>query len=342
MRPGKGREHIRFLAHRERGDLYVIPQDAQPLLQSGKLDRRLFDVTGLIRSGYHDDVRDNLPLIVTYQPGAAHRAAGTFNATGARITRELPAIGGAAMTAAKDEATDLWTTIAGTGQSARANTAGGIDRIWLDGKRQPALDQSVSQIGAPAAHQAGFTGRGVRVAVLDSGVDSQHPDLVGKVAQARNFTEEPEAADVVGHGTHVASTIAGTGAASGGRIPGMAPDAVLLDGKVCEVDGCPDSAILAGMQWAAVEQRATVVNLSLGGPDGPEIDPLEEAVNTLTAQTGTLFVIAAGNAGGDRTVGSPGERRGRVDRRCGGPQRRTCAISPVGGHGSATTGSNPT
>jgi subtilisin family serine protease len=61
------------------------------------------------------------------------------------------------------------------------------------------------------------------------------------------------------------------------------------------------------MEWAATEVKAKVVNLSLGGTDTPVIDPLEEAVNRLTAQTGTLFVIAAGNDGPtERTVGSPG------------------------------------
>ena len=104
----------------------------------------------------------------------------------------------------------------------------------------------------------------------------------------------------------MASTIAGSGAASGGKYRGVAPDATLLDGKVCEDNGCADSAILAGMQWAAVEKQAAVVNLSLGGSDTPEVDPLEEAVQTLTAQTGTLFVIAAGNDGTDGSVGSPG------------------------------------
>ncbi len=142
--------------------------------------------------------------------------------------------------------------------------------------------------------------------MLDTGVDTTHPDLASQVAERKNFTTE-QGLDVVGHGTHVASTIAGTGAASDGKYKGVAPDAKLYDGKVCGLDGCPESAILAGMEWAATEVKAGVVNLSLGGTDTPEIDPLEEAVNRLTAQTGSLFVIAAGNEGdGEETVGSPG------------------------------------
>ncbi|GAB3954000.1 S8 family serine peptidase [Micromonospora vulcania] len=161
------------------------------------------------------------------------------------------------------------------------------------------------QIGAPAAYQAGFTGQGVRVAVLDTGVDAGHPDLAGRIAESHNFTEATETGDTVGHGTHVASIIAGSGAASGGKYRGVAPDATLLAGKVCEDQGCSESAILAGMQWAAVDVHADVINMSLGGSDTPEVDPLEAAVESLTAQTGALFVISAGNAGTDGSVGSP-------------------------------------
>ncbi|WP_376771488.1 S8 family serine peptidase [Micromonospora polyrhachis] len=306
VQPAKGREHVKFLVDQDRDSLYVVPQDAQRLVRDGRLDRRLFDVRRLLRDGYHDAARDSLPLIVTYRVGAARQAGATFGAAGAKLGRDLPAVGGAAVTVGKDTATRFWGA-ATTGSAAmRTDTTGGIDRIWLDGKRQVLLEHSVPQIGAPAAHEAGLTGRGVTVAVLDTGIDGGHPDLVGRVAESRNFSEAPEDGDTVGHGTHVASIIAGSGAASGGRYRGVAPDATLLAGKVCESTYCTDSAILAGMQWAAAEKRATLVNLSLGGMDTPEIDPLEQAVETLTAQTGTLFVIAAGNDGGEGTVGSPG------------------------------------
>ncbi|MGW0436327.1 S8 family serine peptidase [Micromonospora sp. NPDC003197] len=306
VQPAKGREDVRFFVNRERDAVYVIPQDAQRLVRDGKLDRRLFDVRGLVRDGYHDAARDSLPLIVTSRSGVAGRAAATVSAAGAEVTRDLPTVGGAAVTVGKSRASQFWAAVATGPAAARTDVSGGISRIWLDGKRKVSLEHSVPQIGAPAAYQAGFTGRGITVAVLDTGVDVEHPDLAGRVTESRNFSEAPDAGDEVGHGTHVASTIAGSGAASGGKYRGVAPDATLLSGKVCESFFCTDSAILAGMQWAAVEKRATVVNLSLGGMDSPEIDPLEEAVNTLTAQTGTLFVIAAGNDGAEGTVGSPG------------------------------------
>ena len=260
--------------------------------------------------------------------GSARRAAAAL--PGTRVTRDLPAIRGAALATGKSSLGAVWATVATGSAGARLDAAGGVERIWLDGRRRVTLDHSVPQIGAPAAWAAGFTGKGVTVAVLDTGVDATHPDLAGKVAEARNFTEAPDARDTVGHGTHVASTIAGTGAASGGKYRGVAPDATLLDGKVCEDYGCTDSAILAGMQWAAVDKKAAVVNMSLSGWDTPEVDPLEEAVQTLTAQTGTLFVLAAGNDGSDGSVGSPASADAGARRRRGGPRRRAGRILQPG------------
>ncbi len=273
----------------------MIPSDVQQALSGGKLDRRLFDVAGLVKAGYDDKSSKTIPVLVTYQ-GKAKRAA----LTGATVTRQLPSINGAAVKVDKQNATAFLNA---TGAKTRS---AGFDKIWLDGKRQISLDQSVPQIGGPVAWQAGYTGKGVSVAVLDTGVDATHPDLATQIAGAKNFTTEPDG-DPVGHGTHVASTIAGTAAASAGKYKGVAPDAKIYDGKICEIWGCDESAILAGMDWASTELKAKIVNLSLGGQDTPEIDPVEEAVNRLTAQNGTLFVISAGNAGpGDATVGSPG------------------------------------
>ncbi|GAA1600699.1 S8 family serine peptidase [Kribbella hippodromi] len=290
VQPGAGRTKLAFGTYRTKDHLYVVPSDVRRDVSSGKLDRRLFDVTGLIAAGYDDKATATLPLIVAYGTGARTRAA----IPGATIARTLPVIGGAALKLSKKSATKFLP-------------AGGFAKVWLDGKRHVTLDQSVPQIGAPTAWKAGYTGKGVPVVVLDTGIDKSHPDLAAQVVGAKNFTSAPDG-DHFGHGTHVASTIAGTAAASNGKYKGVAPGARLYDGKVCDDGGgCEDSAILAGMEWAATTIKAKVVNLSLGGTDTPGVDPLEEAVNRLTAKTGTLFVIAAGNDGpGERTVGSPG------------------------------------
>jgi hypothetical protein len=312
VRRGPGRENIRFSTTRRDGHVSVIPSDAAPLLQAGRVDPRLFDVTTLVEFGY-DDRRADLPLIVS---------GGNL-----RATRTLPG-GLSAVRADRNGAT--WTTLTGATTARR----GAATKIWLDGLMQPTLETSVPQIGAPAAWQAGYDGKGTTVAVLDTGIDGAHPDLAGRVTTAQNFTEgEEDDRDQVGHGTHVAATIAGK--------QGVAPGATLLSGKVCVLYGCAESWMLAGMQWAA-EQGADVVNMSIGGPDSPGLDPMEEAVQSLTEQYGTLFVIAAGNSGqrGDRTVESPGSADsaltvGAVDKRDGlavfssrGPRVGDSALKP--------------
>ncbi|NUW35986.1 S8 family serine peptidase [Nonomuraea sp. SMC257] len=295
VEPGEGREKVTFLTDVARGRLRVLPSDAAPLVRAGRLDPRLFDVTGLLELGY-DDSRQELPLLVTGAPtGAPTGASGPAPAVRAMSGfRPLDAVRGFAVRQRRADAARTWQPL-----------AGGTGKVWLDGRRQITLDVSVKQVGAPQAWERGHTGAGVKVAVLDTGIDVTHPDLAGRVAARADFTEAQNGRDLIGHGTHVASTIAGSGAASDGRYRGVAPGATLLDGKVCEATWCADSAVLAGMQWA-VEQGARVVNLSLGSPDTPGADPLEEAVRTLSERYGTLFVTAAGNYGADRTLISPG------------------------------------
>ncbi|MFC3505490.1 S8 family serine peptidase [Micromonospora krabiensis] len=294
--PGKGRERIPFITHSAGEDVRVIPADAVGLLNRGKLDQRLFDISTLVDFGY-DDRRATLPLLVQHSGTAAGLA-------GARVTRNLDGLSAVAENRA--DAVSFWNTVTSAAGAERRLRAG-VDKIWLDGLRRPSLDVSVPLTGAPKAWQAGWNGAGVKVGVIDTGVDQTHPDLADRVAAAENFTADPDAVDRVGHGTHVASTIAGTAAASQGRYRGMAPGATLYSAKVCTIEGCPESAILAGMTWAA-QQGVKVANMSLGGTDSPETDPIEAALTDLTHRYGVLFVVAAGNSGqgGESTIDSPG------------------------------------
>jgi hypothetical protein len=308
VQPGPGRDRIAFSIQDRAGDITVIPHDLAPLIGADRLDPALFDVTRLIADGYGDDRRDDLPLIVTRQPDlpALHSRLAS---SGVRVDRTLPPLHMMAVRQRKASAGAVLANLGAPIAPGAAITGGAAPpKIWLDRRRALLLDRSVPQIGAPAAYARGFTGAGVTVAVLDSGIDTTHPDLVGKVRDAETFVDDGlGTSDVFGHGTHVASIVAGTGAASGGRFHGVAPDATLVSGRVCDqFGGCPDSAILAGMAWAAATEHAPIVNLSLGGPDTPGIDPLEDAVNQLSAQFGTLFVIAAGNDGQRQTIASPG------------------------------------
>lgn len=296
VKPGKNRGNMTFSRSNVGGHVHVIPNDARKLVATGRLDRRLFDITTLVEFGYDDARTDTVPLIVTHPDGtAASRLAGG--------ERALPSIDGVAVAAAKNGAT--WEALT-DGVGVRT-VARGVSRIWLDGKRKAVLDRSAAQIGAPAAWDAGLTGAGVRVAVLDTGVDQTHPDLAGQEVAEQNFTTSPDAVDNYGHGTHVASILAGTGAKSGGKYRGIASGADILDGKVLDDYGYgTDSEIIAGMQWAA-GQDADIISMSLGGADTPEIDPIEQAVETLSAEQDVLFVIAAGNGPqGSQPVASPG------------------------------------
>ncbi|MCS0606253.1 S8 family serine peptidase [Streptomyces sp. LP11] len=294
----KGREHIPVQIRRSAGHTLVVPADAARLLASGTLDQRLFDVTELNKAATRKAQHNGLKVIVGYS-GAAAAAKSDVRGAG-QLRRSLAALNAdAVQTPARDTAA-LWHAVTDDGR-----TAEGIAHIWLDGVRTASLDKSVPQIGAPTAWKAGYTGKGVKVAVLDTGVDTSHPDLKTQVLESKNFTGAADARDHFGHGTHVASIVAGTGAKSGGKYKGVAPDAKILNGKVLDDSGSgDDSGILAGMEWAAA-QGASVVNLSLGGPDSPGVDPLEAEVNKLSAEKGILFAIAAGNDG-PQSIGSPG------------------------------------
>ena len=294
-----------------KGDLYVIPDEAVGLLAADKLDRRLFNVTDLIEMGYDDAKSGGLPLIATYAPSKARTATQPAAPKGSKLVRRLAGIRGSALKADKKQARTFWTTVAPQGSvtvgEPKAALGAGVAKLWLDGRVEVNLKESVPLIGAPEAWAAGYTGEGVKVAVLDTGIDVNHPDLKDQIDATASFVPGEAITDVNGHGTHVAGTIVGTGGASGGDYKGVAPDADLIVGKVLggEEGYGLDSWIIAGMEWAA-QQGADVVNMSLGDSyptDGS--DPMSQTVDALSAQYGTLFVIAAGNAGPE-TISTPG------------------------------------
>ncbi|WP_374065102.1 S8 family serine peptidase [Actinokineospora auranticolor] len=165
--PGPGREHVQFATAGVGDRLDVVPSDAWGGLREGVLDPRLFDVAALLRGGYGDGDRDDVPLILP------------AGAPGVGVA--LGAVGGKAVAVPKGDVAGFWEELA-------RNRGGG--RVWLDGMRRPSLDVSVPQIGAPAAWKSGWTGKGVQVAVLDTGIDATHPDLRRRIAASKDFTGE--------------------------------------------------------------------------------------------------------------------------------------------------------
>ncbi|MGI5133968.1 S8 family serine peptidase [Streptomyces sp. CA-106110] len=267
-------------------------------------------MTELLKDGYDDASSDSLSLIYAGRNGKTAAARAAVQQFGAPVTRTLSVLHGGTIAPHKRDAATFWRFVTGS-QGLR----GPLNKLWLNGRSRVSLDQSTAIVGAPEVwNTLGYTGKGVTVADLDTGYDTAHPDFKDKVADgaAVDFTGFGTVVDGNGHGTHTASIMTGTGAASGGKYKGMAPDALLLVGKVCDDYGaCYDDAVISGMTWAA-QQGAKAVNLSLGGPADSKTTPLTEAVDSLTDQYGTLFVVAAGNLGAPEvdyyggTVASPG------------------------------------
>lgn len=181
-----------------------------------------------------------------------------------------------------------------------------VEVIWEDLPVHTMLDFSVPHIQVPAVWGEGRRGRGVTIAVVDTGIDEAHPDFTGRIVATQAFGS-PTPHDGNGHGTHVASIIAGDGRASNGRYVGVAPEASLLAAKVLRDDGSGFmSDVMAGVEWA-VQRGARVINLSLGSDGSCDgTDALSVTCDAAVGR-GVVVCVAAGNAGpAPRTVGSPG------------------------------------
>ena len=164
-----------------------------------------------------------------------------------------------------------------------------------------------------------LTGEGVRVGIIDSGIDDSHPDLKGKVIQYRNFVVESEQkpSDEIGHGTHVAGTIVGGN--SSGRSIGVAPAAKLVIAKIFSNSATASlDKILLSLQWMTdpdgiteTDDAVHVVNNSWGSPAtlkdrDPQDDPFCAVLNRMRAMN-VLPVFAAGNSGPRAdTISNPG------------------------------------
>src|SRR5256714_581079 len=271
-----------FASRKVNDQLYVVPTQAMPMLAAGKLDQELFNIPALVANGYDDSQSATVPLIVQYEPGLRAAAA----VLGASPRFSLPSINATSMQENKSQAGTFWGSVTGSGDDLNISAVSpSVHKIWLNRRAKATLAESVPQVGAPAAWAAGFDGTGTKVAVLDTGIDTTHPDLDnGKGIAAQNISDDTDTTDHLRHRTHVGSIVGGTGEGSTIVRKGVAPAASLINAKVLNSSGSGRfDQIIAGLEWAAA-QGADVANMSLGvqAPHDGSPDPLIEAVDSIS------------------------------------------------------------
>lgn len=149
-------------------------------------------------------------------------------------------------------------------------------------------------LNAVQASTSPYSGKGVRVAVLDTGFDVEHPDFAGRNVQTQSFIPGETVQDGHGHGTHCIGTTCGPRTPAGGRGYGVAHEADIYAGKVLSNEGSgTDAQVLAGIEWA-LENKCAVVSMSLGS-DEQQVSPAYTAVGQRALEQGSLVVAAAGN-----------------------------------------------
>ena len=262
--------------------------------------------------------------VIVQGPGAA----AAVEAAGGRVTRALPIVTGVAATVPAG-------ALAGLERSPGVRAVTPDERVSL--QATPTSSSSTStvnpvvnrEIGADELHARGLTGKGVRVAVVDTGISGVQ-DLAGRIvpvadphdtvgADGRDtvacvdFSGEDSCADSYGHGTFMGGLVAGSGAASGGLYTGTAPGAELVSIKIAGRDGSADvSKVLAAIQWV-VSFKDTygirVLNLSLGTNSTAHYnaDPLNYAVQRAW-RSGLVVVVSASTRGpAEGTISKPAD-----------------------------------
>jgi serine protease AprX len=251
--------------------------------------------------------RGEVSVVVQARPDAVAAVTRAVTRLGGVVTRELPIIDGFA------------TRISARSIPALARLAGvrvlTLDRkiTVAEGDPMPSTNSVYRKVvKADVVNANGYRGAGQVVAVVDTGI-TEVADLANRVVEVKtslfgdttpcqNFSGEPGCDDSYGHGTFIAGIIAGSGASSGGKWKGVAPDAKVLSVKIAGRTGSADvSTVLAAIQWVVSAKNTygiKVLNLSLGtnGTQTYRTDPMNYAVEKAW-DAGIVVVVSASNLG---------------------------------------------
>jgi subtilisin len=181
-----------------------------------------------------------------------------------------------------------------------------LEPTTTEAEAEAAVDESLFTWGlqATGAPNSRATGKGVKVAVLDTGFDLKHPDFAGRTVVSKSFVQGEEVQDGNGHGTHCIGSSCGPRELDKGPGYGVAYEADIYAGKVLSNAGSgADGGILSGIDWA-ITNGCAVVSMSLGAATTPgqAFSRTYERVATRAMSKGTLIIAAAGNES-DRRVG---------------------------------------
>jgi serine protease AprX len=279
----------------------------------------------VVATGMGGDARDAsarsqpLRVIVEKHSAADPSPEAAVRRLGGQVTRALPIVAGFAATVPAAVVGELARL-----PGVRAVTPDGRVRVQAAAPGSSTVRSVYPKVvRADAAWKRGVTGRGVTVAVLDTGV-ANVPDLAGRLVQVRNdltgrtepcknLSGELDCNDRYGHGTFIAGLVAGNGAGSGGKWTGVAPEASILSVKAAGADGSADvSNILAAIQWVvSFKERYNirVLNLSLGTDSTQDwrVDPLNYAVERAWAAGMTVIVAASNKGPAPQTITKPAD-----------------------------------
>src|SRR5689334_4987402 len=266
-------------------------------------------------------------VIVQYSQQTTTSTTSTTSLTGSLLTTTTSLVGGLLTTVKQvlqvlPVINGIVTNLTG---SDIVNLSNQSNVVYISSDRPLAnlLSNAAPAINASAAWNSGYTGSGIGIALIDSGISSV-ADLRGggllnssRIVYSQNFVPTAtNASDQYGHGTHIAGLIAGNGASSTGisyfrTFKGIAPKANLVNLRVLDANGAgSDSMVIAAIGQAITlksQYNIRVINLSLGRPvyESYGLDPLCQAVEA-AYRNGIVVVAAAGNNGRDNSAGTNG------------------------------------